>query len=118
VAEQSYFELVEGPDQIWELVFDVPGVGYNTFSQAALKELADAVDALTERSDIDGLIVRSAKDSFCVGMDISEFPGMFEMKQSEIEQNNVTTSPSDSISWMPCNCLLPSSIWCSGHQSQ
>jgi len=71
MAEQNYFRLVEGPDQIGELVFDVPGNDYNTFSQVATEDLAAAVDALTGRSDIAGPIVRSAKDSFCVGMGIT-----------------------------------------------
>lgn len=86
VSERTYFQLDRSADDIWELSFDVSGLDYNTFSLAALTELADAVERLERCESIGGLIVRSAKASFCLGMDISEFPRFFDLGRAEIEQ--------------------------------
>jgi 3-hydroxyacyl-CoA dehydrogenase/enoyl-CoA hydratase/3-hydroxybutyryl-CoA epimerase/enoyl-CoA isomerase len=55
-----------------ELVFDLQGESVNKFDQATLKELAEATAAIAA-SDARGVLVSSAKDSFIVGADITEF---------------------------------------------
>ncbi|MHA7878193.1 MAG: fatty acid oxidation complex subunit alpha FadB [Saccharospirillum sp.] len=55
-----------------ELVFDLKDESVNKFNQATLKELSEATAALSG-SGVKGLLVSSAKDSFIVGADITEF---------------------------------------------
>lgn len=66
-----------------ELVFDLQGESVNKFNQATLQELKSATEALAA-SDVKGLLVTSAKDSFIVGADITEFLSWFEQTEEEI----------------------------------
>ncbi len=59
-----------------ELVFDLKDESVNKFDQATLTELGEATQALAA-SDVKGLLVSSAKDSFIVGADITEFLSWF-----------------------------------------
>lgn len=59
-----------------ELVFDLNDESVNKFNQATLTELGEATQALAD-SDVKGLLVSSAKDSFIVGADITEFLSWF-----------------------------------------
>ena len=59
-----------------ELVFDLKDESVNKFNQATLTELGEATQALAA-SDVKGLLVTSAKDSFIVGADITEFLSWF-----------------------------------------
>jgi len=59
-----------------ELVFDLKDESVNKFNQATLTELGEATQALAA-SDVKGLLVSSAKDSFIVGADITEFLSWF-----------------------------------------
>lgn len=60
-----------------ELTFDNAQESVNKFNQATLLELASAVDALSARSDVKGLVLTSAKSVFVAGADITEFLGLF-----------------------------------------
>lgn len=66
-----------------ELVFDLTGESVNKFNQATLTELRDATESLAA-SNVKGLVVSSAKDSFIVGADITEFLTWFENEEEEI----------------------------------
>jgi len=66
-----------------ELVFDLTGENVNKFDQATLNELKEATEVMAG-SDIKGLLVTSAKDSFIVGADITEFLGWFEKDEESI----------------------------------
>ncbi|MEP4890264.1 MAG: fatty acid oxidation complex subunit alpha FadB [Aliiglaciecola sp.] len=66
-----------------ELVFDAQG-SVNKFDQQTVSELDQATQALANNSDIKGLLVRSAKSTFIVGADITEFTGLFDMPQEEV----------------------------------
>lgn len=66
-----------------ELIFDLQGESVNKFDQATLKELAEATKAIAA-SDARGVLVSSAKDSFIVGADITEFLEWFDKDEEGI----------------------------------
>jgi 3-hydroxyacyl-CoA dehydrogenase/enoyl-CoA hydratase/3-hydroxybutyryl-CoA epimerase/enoyl-CoA isomerase len=66
-----------------ELVFDLQGESVNKFNQATLTELKEAAEVLA-KSDVKGLLITSAKDSFIVGADITEFLEWFDQSEEEI----------------------------------
>ncbi|MCF2947342.1 fatty acid oxidation complex subunit alpha FadB [Paraglaciecola aquimarina] len=70
-------------DGIAELVFDAPG-SVNKFDQLTVNELAQAIEELVSNSNVKGLIVRSAKPTFIVGADITEFTALFDMPEQDI----------------------------------
>ena len=61
---------------IAQLTFDAPG-SVNKFDEKTLNEFSDALDALAANQDLKGLLVRSAKSTFIVGADITEFLTLF-----------------------------------------
>jgi len=73
----SHVQLQALGDGIIELRFDARDAKVNILSQAALLELRSAVDELKQQSDLKGLILASAKDSFILGADITEFLPIF-----------------------------------------
>lgn len=66
-----------------ELIFDLSGESVNKFNQATLNELKAATEVLAS-SDVTGLLITSAKDSFIVGADITEFLAWFKQTEDEI----------------------------------
>ena len=66
-----------------EMVFDLQGESVNKFDQATLQELKAATAALAT-TDVKGLVVTSAKDSFIVGADITEFLDWFAKSEDDI----------------------------------
>ena len=64
------------PSGISQLIFDLEGSSVNKFDQLTLKELGEAVAAIGE-SDARGVIFSSAKSTFIVGADITEFTDLF-----------------------------------------
>lgn len=73
----------ELPSGIAHLIFDLQGSSVNKFNMLTLEELRDAAAALAS-SGVKGAIFSSAKSSFIVGADITEFTGIFEQSESEI----------------------------------
>jgi len=73
----SHVQLQPLGDGIVELRFDAKDAKVNILSQAALLELRSAVDELKQQSDLKGVILASAKDSFILGADITEFLPIF-----------------------------------------
>ncbi|MCV6588201.1 MAG: fatty acid oxidation complex subunit alpha FadB [Marinobacterium sp.] len=69
---------------ICELVFDNQNDSVNKLNQATMAELHEAISLLASQSDITGLLLSSAKDSFIVGADITEFTQMFSHSEDEI----------------------------------
>ncbi len=78
-------------DGFAELVFDAAG-SVNKFDQKTVQELDEATVALSQTSDIKGVIVRSAKSTFIVGADITEFTDMFSLSKEEINDWVAKTS--------------------------
>ncbi|WP_395345188.1 fatty acid oxidation complex subunit alpha FadB [Ningiella sp. W23] len=70
-------------DGIAELVFDAQG-SVNKFDKQTVSELSEATAAIEGTQDIKGVLVRSAKSTFIVGADITEFTALFAMPQSEV----------------------------------
>lgn len=64
------------PSGIANLVFDLEGSSVNKFDQETLRELQEAVAAL-QKADVSGLVLSSAKTTFIVGADITEFTSKF-----------------------------------------
>lgn len=61
---------------IAELKFDGQG-SVNKFDQKTLNEFSSAIDAIAADSDVKGVLVTSAKSTFIVGADITEFLTLF-----------------------------------------
>ncbi len=75
---------VEVSDQIARLTFDLQGDSVNKLNNLTMKELEEAIAAIKADSGIQGLLIRSAKDVFIVGADITEFEEKFG---GQTEQN-------------------------------
>lgn len=73
----------ELPSGIAHLIFDLEASSVNKFNQLTLTELGDAVSALAS-SGVKGAIFSSAKSSFIVGADITEFTAMFSQSEEQI----------------------------------
>lgn len=71
---------------IAELCFNLQGQSVNKFDAQTLTELKAAADVLNTSTGITGLLVTSAKSSFIVGADISEFHTNFAHTEEVIVQ--------------------------------
>lgn len=67
-----------------ELCFDRSGDAINKFDARTVRELGEAAQALRADGSVKGLLVTSAKDSFIVGADITEFGSIFQKSEEEI----------------------------------
>lgn len=70
-------------DGIAELVFDAQG-SVNKFDAQTVAELDQATAAIVATTGVKGVLVRSAKSTFIVGADITEFTALFAMEDAEI----------------------------------
>lgn len=68
-----------------ELCFDREDFAINKLDRLAIGELAEAVRAIAVQPQARGVLVTSAKDSFIVGADITEFLGMFELSDEALQ---------------------------------
>ncbi|WP_326518671.1 fatty acid oxidation complex subunit alpha FadB [Acinetobacter sp. CAAS 2-6] len=64
-------------DGIAEFRFDLQGESVNKFNRATIEDFQAAIDAVKAHPEIQGLIVTSAKSTFIVGADITEFDENF-----------------------------------------
>lgn len=71
------------PSGIANLVFDLEGSSVNKFDQATLRELQEAIAAL-QGADVPGLVLSSAKSTFIVGADITEFTSKFAEGEQQV----------------------------------
>ena len=74
---------VDVNDGIALLTFDLQGESVNKFNDLTLNELKEAATILSENKDIRGLIINSAKSTFIVGADITEFGELFESNSEQ-----------------------------------
>ncbi|MEX0963050.1 MAG: fatty acid oxidation complex subunit alpha FadB [Pseudohongiellaceae bacterium] len=72
------------PSGIANLVFDLEGSSVNKFDQATLREMQAAIEAL-QGSALPGLILSSAKTTFIVGADITEFTAKFAEGEQQVQ---------------------------------
>lgn len=71
---------------LYHLVLDAAGAPVNAFGAAMIGELDSAVNRLYESENLQGLLISSAKSSFVVGADITEFLGIFADDESAIRE--------------------------------
>ena len=64
-------------DGIAEFRFDLQGESVNKFNRATIEDFQAAINAVKAHPEIQGLIVTSAKSTFIVGADITEFDENF-----------------------------------------
>lgn len=77
------FALKQLDQGIIELIFDLQDESVNKFNRLALEEFLHAL-TLLQASKATGLLISSAKDSFIVGADISEFLGLFASAEEQL----------------------------------
>ncbi len=85
IFEGSAIQVRSLEQGILELVFDSKESPINILNQAAIGELRTAVDAIKAQSDVQGLVISSAKDSFILGADINEFSGLFAQPADQLK---------------------------------
>lgn len=68
---------------IAELIFDAQG-SVNKFDAQTVSELDHATQAIAATEGVKGVLVRSAKSTFIVGADITEFTGLFSLPENEV----------------------------------
>jgi 3-hydroxyacyl-CoA dehydrogenase/enoyl-CoA hydratase/3-hydroxybutyryl-CoA epimerase/enoyl-CoA isomerase len=71
---------------LYHLVLDAAAAPVNAFGSQLIAELDAAVNALYEADDLKGLLISSAKSSFVVGADITEFLGIFAEGEAAIRK--------------------------------
>ncbi|MEK7259568.1 MAG: enoyl-CoA hydratase-related protein [Pseudomonadota bacterium] len=73
---------------IGHLCFDLQGASVNKFNQATLNELREALEAAAASgladNGLQGLVCTSAKRSFIVGADITEFSSVFKLPEDQL----------------------------------
>ncbi|MTD39129.1 fatty acid oxidation complex subunit alpha FadB [Erwinia sp. CPCC 100877] len=72
-------------DGIAELVFDAPG-SVNKLDTATVASLGKAVEVLEALPELRGLFLRSGKQAFIVGADITEFLGLFRTPAEQLSE--------------------------------
>jgi 3-hydroxyacyl-CoA dehydrogenase/enoyl-CoA hydratase/3-hydroxybutyryl-CoA epimerase/enoyl-CoA isomerase len=70
---------------VYELEFDLQGKSVNKLNNLTLKELREAVSLLAQSRNIKGLLVTSAKPTFIVGADITEFQNNFSLTAEDMK---------------------------------
>ncbi|WP_069385135.1 fatty acid oxidation complex subunit alpha FadB [Halomonas caseinilytica] len=85
IYQGNAISVVRDDEGIATLTFDLKDESVNKLSSAVIQELEQALEALRGESDIEGLILASAKEAFIVGADITEFHGMFANGEDEIQ---------------------------------
>ncbi len=71
-------------ENVLELVFDSQQAKVNVLNKEALAELGDVVALLEQHKDANALVISSAKSSFIVGADITEFLDYFSAPDKEL----------------------------------
>ena len=78
----DFFDQTQG---IVQFHFNATDESINKFDRKTTQEYQEAVTALENRDDIQGLIVTSGKSVFIAGADITEFTEYFSRSKDEIE---------------------------------
>lgn len=77
-------------DAIALLTIDLEGESVNKLASYVIKELGEAVEVIKATADLKGLVIRSGKEAFIVGADITEFHQMFEKDEAFLVDMNMT----------------------------
>jgi 3-hydroxyacyl-CoA dehydrogenase/enoyl-CoA hydratase/3-hydroxybutyryl-CoA epimerase/enoyl-CoA isomerase len=79
------FRLEELEGKIGLLTFDLPGKSVNTFGQPVMQELSGLVKELSKRTDLRGLLLKSAKPGqFIAGADLNELGALAYYTKEQI----------------------------------
>jgi 3-hydroxyacyl-CoA dehydrogenase/enoyl-CoA hydratase/3-hydroxybutyryl-CoA epimerase/enoyl-CoA isomerase len=73
-------------DGVRELQFDLQGESTNRFNTLTLTELANAWSVIEKDSAVKGVLLTTAKDSFFVGADVTEFTDHFAKSDEEFQK--------------------------------
>lgn len=85
IYQAKTLQVKELQDGIVELSFCSPEP-VNKLDLATLTSLNEALDVLHAHSGLKGLVLTSDKSAFIVGADITEFLGLFELPDEELDQ--------------------------------
>jgi 3-hydroxyacyl-CoA dehydrogenase / enoyl-CoA hydratase / 3-hydroxybutyryl-CoA epimerase / enoyl-CoA isomerase len=109
------FRLEELDGKIGLVTFDLPGKSVNTFGQPVLQELSRLVDDLSKRTDLRGLLLKSAKPGqFIAGADLNELGALAYYTKEQIAPglaaghdlfNRVSRLPFPTIALIDGNCM-------------
>lgn len=89
IFQGKTIEVDKGSDNIATLIFDNKDNSVNKFDDVTLEELRNALSALHADNTINGLMLKSAKDAFIVGADITQFGEMFQGDEESVAANLV-----------------------------
>ncbi len=85
MATSTYLRLDFPEPDIARLTFDDPEKSANVLSRPVLAELSDQLDSLKSRTDLAGLIIRSAKPGiFIAGADLREFAAVQSPQREDV----------------------------------
>src|ERR1700722_8714188 len=109
------FRLEELDGKISLVTFDLPGKSVNTFGQPVLQELSRLVDDLSKRTDLRGLLLKSAKPGqFIAGADLNELGALAYYTKEQIAPglsaghdlfNRVSRLPFPTVALIDGNCM-------------
>ena len=84
LMQGDYLRVQQLDQGIVELILDNTRRPVNMLSQAAVRELGDALTLIAARPELTGLLISSDHEHFCVGADISEFLQFFLQSDREL----------------------------------
>ncbi|MDF2182830.1 fatty acid oxidation complex subunit alpha FadB [Neptuniibacter sp. CAU 1671] len=100
---------------IYDLVIDHKEAPVNTIDQATLEEIRQAITALEQLETLHGLLISSAKESFVVGADITEFLGVFALPEETIVSALMNMHPVfNALEYLPCPTVAAINGLCLG----
>lgn len=103
-------------DGFVELRFDRQDLPINKFDKATLAELQHVLEMLTIDDSVRGVVVTSAKDSFVVGADITEFGEMFSQDMPDLIANieHITFDIFNKLEDLPVPTVVAINGYCLG----
>lgn len=109
------FRFEELDDSIGLLTFDTPDRKVNTLSRAVLQELSALVDQLEQRTDLNGLLLRSGKPGqFIAGADLNELGALATATREQVLEavgaghqlfSRISRLPFPTVALVDGNCM-------------
>ncbi len=100
---------------VYDLVIDHKDAPVNTIDQATLEEIRQAITCLEQLDTLNGLLISSAKDSFIVGADITEFLAVFALPEETIVSALMKMHPVfNALESLPCPTVAAINGLCLG----
>lgn len=75
---------LESKDNILHMTFDIKDQKVNVIGNLLMEDLRDVLKVIQDQKGAKGLLIKSAKDSFIFGADITEFMGHFKKSSEEL----------------------------------